>query len=650
MRFLAGAALAALIAASAPLTSAWAQTPPPGPDVTVPADWSRKVEGAVQVLQPPETDMHVAIVQVGAAADAKAAAAAAWRLYRGGESHPFRLLQPTPARNGWDEQAVIAYETSPSEHLAVQAVARRKGQVWTVLIVDGSQATAEKRSGPMGVILQSLRPAGYARETFAGRTAHPLDPARVQALLDFVRTAAEETHTPGVGIALIDHGRIVYEGGVGVREAGKPQPVDAHTRFMVASNTKGMSTLLLARLADEGKLRWDQPVTEVYPAFRLGSEATTKQVLMRHLVCACTGVPRKDYEWIFTTTAKTPTAATFAQLAATEPTSKFGEVFQYNNLMATAAGFIGAHLVYPNLELGAAYDKAMQAKIFDPLGMKDTTFSMATALAGDHASPHGEDVDGKLHVLRQDINYAIAPFRPAGGAWSSPHDMILYVQDELTEGVLPNGQRLVSAQNLLARRARNVPISEDQWYGMGLMEDARWGVQVIHHGGDLSGYHSDWFAIPSAQVGAVILTNADEGVLIRGPFMRRLLELLYDGRPEAAEDVASAAKRTDAARADERKHLILPVAPGDTTSLAAAYVSPDLGRLTVEKAGGVVRIKTAAWSSAVASRHNDDGTVALVTADPEIGGLAFVVGTKDGKRTLTTRDGQHAYVFVEAGS
>ncbi|MBS0362135.1 MAG: hypothetical protein JSR98_12210, partial [Proteobacteria bacterium] len=56
------------------------------------------------------------------------------------------------------------------------------------------------------------------------------------------------------------------------------------------------------------------------------------------------------------------------------------------------------------------------------------------------------------------------------------------------------------------------------------------------------------------------------------------------------------------------------------------------------------------WSSEVASRKNDDGTVSLITFDPEIDGLDFVIGTKDGKRTLTTRDGQHAYVFVEAAS
>ncbi|MBS0362804.1 MAG: beta-lactamase family protein, partial [Proteobacteria bacterium] len=561
LRILAGAALAALLSTSAMAQTSGAQSG--GPTYTLPSDWTKTAKGAVQVLQPPESDTHLVIVEVGAAADARAAAASAWKLYRGGETHAFKLLQAIPARNGWDEQAAISYETSPNEHLAIQAIARRKGQVWTVVILDGSESTAEKRSGPMNVIIQSLRPTGYSRETFAGKAAHPLDPARVQALLDFVKTASDELHVPGVGIALIDHGKVVYEGGVGVREAGKPQAIDAHTRFMIASNTKGMSTLLLARLVDEGKLKWDEPVTQVYPAFRLGSDATTKQVLVRHLVCACTGVPRKDFEWLFTTTAKTPTATTFTQLAATEPTSKFGEVFQYNNLMATAAGYIGAHLVYPDRDLGVAYDQAMQAKIFDPLGMKDTTFSMPQALAADHASPHGEDMDGKLRVLRQDINYAIAPFRPAGGAWSSPHDMILYVQDELTEGVLPDGKRLVSAQNLLARRTRGVPISEDQWYGMGLMEDSTWGVPVIHHGGDLSGYHSDIIAIPGAQVGAVILTNADNGAAMRRPFLRRLMELLYDGRPEAAEDVASTAKRIEAGRAVERKRLVRPAASAD---------------------------------------------------------------------------------------
>jgi CubicO group peptidase (beta-lactamase class C family) len=613
---------------------------------TVPDGWSEQARGSLVELVPPEGDLTLVIADVGSASDARSAVAAAWALYRGKETHAFKLLTPAPARDGWDEQAIVEYETSPAEHVAVAAMALRKGQAWTVGIVEGSAATYEKRAGPFSVILQSLRPAGHARESFAGRTAHRLDPARVSALLDFVRESAATLDVPGVGVALINHGEIVYEGGIGVREAGRPEPIGPHTRFMVASNTKGMATLLLARLVDEGKLGWDDLAAKVYPAFRLGDEATTRQVLVRHLVSAATGLPRKDYEWLFTTTAATPATSTFDQLAATQPTSRFGEVFQYNNLMASAAGYIGAHVAHPGRELGEAFDAAMQEMIFTPLAMNDTTFSTETALAGDHASPHGKDPDGNLRVLGMDINNAVAPSRPAGGAWSSPHDMILYVQNELAEGVLPDGRRFIGSENLLARRVRGAPVGEDQWYGMGLMEDATWGVSVIHHGGDLPGYHSDVFAIPSAQVGAVILTNADRGVFMRGPFMRRILELLYDGEPQAVENIRAFAAQADAQRAAERKRLIIPAAAADVAGLAPAYASADLGTLAIERSGGGVRVRTAAWTSEVASRHNDDGTVSLVTIDPQISGLAFVIGDVGGKPTLTTRDGQHVYEFV----
>lgn len=623
-----------------------------GTTLTLPASWSQHEMGPVLLLNPPETDTHMAIVAVAHASDAKSAVGAAWELYRAGAAHPFKLLTSRPARNGWDEQALVEYEHSPTEHLDIYSIAHRKGSDWTVAIVDGSQSTTEKRDAAISLIVQSLRPAGYSRESFSGKTSHPLDPALVTALLDFVRKSAAELHVPGVGLGLIDHDKIVFEGGVGVRAADKPAPVDAHTLFMIASNTKSMSTLLLAELVDEDKLRWDEPATEAYPGFRLGSNETTHKVLMRHLVCACTGLPRKDYEWLFTTTSKTPASDTFVQLAATEPTSGFGEVFQYNNLMASAAGYIGAHIVHPDRELGAAYDAAMQERIFGPLSMRDTTFSMARALAGDHASPHADDVDGKLRITSQDVNYAIAPFRPAGGAWSSPHDMIRYVRNELTLGVLPNGRRLVSAANLLARRSRGVPTGEDTWYGMGLEEDATWGVSVIHHGGSLVGYQSDLFIIPSAQVGAVILTNADNGEHMTRPFMRRLLEVLYNGRPEAADDVASRAKEIDAKLEELRRRLLVPAAATDVAQLAPAYVSHDLGRLVVEHKGDVVRFRVSTWSGETASRHNDDGTTSFIVIEPGFidpdSMTEFVIENSSRQRSLTTRDGQHVYRFTEA--
>jgi len=360
---------------------------------------------------------------------------------------------------------------------------------------------------------------------------------------------------PGASIALIDRGKIVYEGGFGVRELGKPEKVDENTVFMAASNTKGMTTLLLAELVDEKKLRWDEPVIEAYPAFKLGDADTTKKVLVKNLICACTGVPRQDLEWLFEFKNATPETE-LALLGTMQPTSKFGEVFQYSNMMAAAAGYIGAHLVYPNLELGAAYDKAMQEKIFDPLGMKATTFDYARALAGNHATPHGDDIDGKPTVASMAINYSIVPARPAGAVWTSSADLIRYVQDELALGKLPNGNQLVSAENLLMRRAPQISLGEDANYGMGLIVDHTYGVQVVSHGGSMSGFKSNLYFLPDSGIGAVLLTNSDNGDMLLGPFGRRLLEVIFDGKPEAVAEVSSRAARHKAELAKERERLV----------------------------------------------------------------------------------------------
>jgi len=653
--------IAALVAAQLSAPAFAAASPPPtqpvsvdtpektpsGATFTLAKDWALTPHRNYVVARSVENDTFLVIADIGEAKDASDAAAKAWAMYRPDAHRKVQLVTARPGRNGWDERQVVDYETSPNEKAAIQAIAQRGGSKWEVMILDGKQATVEKRGAALGLMLQSLRPSGYTRETFAGKTAHPFDAARIEALKSFVRTGMQQLGIPGAGVAIVDHGKVVYEGGIGVRELGKPEPVDAHTLFMIASNTKGMSTLLLARLVDEGKLRWDQKVTDVYPTFRLGSADTTSKVLMKDLVCACTGLPRKDFDWIFNTPRTTPATTTFDQLAATEPTSKFGEVFQYNNLMATAAGYIGGHIVHPDMEIGAAYDAAMQSMIFDPLGMNETTFDYARALSGDHASPHAYNIDGKPAVASMDLNYTIVPYRPAGGAWSSSHDVIKYVGDELARGVLPNGKRFVSEKNLLERRKPNVPVGENAFYGMGLMTDSTWGVTVVHHGGSLGGYKSDWIAIPDAQVGAVFLSNSDTGQLMLRPFMRRVLEILYDGKPEAADDVAAQAVRIKAEIAEQRTHLVVPAAPDIAKGLAAHYTNSELGFINVGHDKDGVVFDFGSWTSHVATRKNDDGTVSMFTIDPSLDGFEFVIGSKAGKRTLTVRDGQHEYEYVE---
>ena len=618
---------------------------PSGATLTVPSGWSIVNGQNLVLLGPPETDTHIAIFG-SQAADAKAAVAAAWAAYKPEAKRPLKLITPRPAREGWDERQVFEYETSPNERAVVEAVAMRAGTAWTVVILDGSEPTVEKRSAPIGLIFSSLRPKGYQRESFAGRSPQALDAAHIEQLKEFVQTSMKQLGIPGVSMALADHGKVVFEGGFGVRDLGMPEPVDKDTLFMAASNTKGMTTLLLSELVDEKKLRWDEPVIDVYPSFRLGDADTTKKVLVKNLICACTGLPRQDLEWIFEFKDATP-ESTMALLGTMQPTSKFGEVFQYSNLMAAAAGFIGAHTLYPDMELGAAYDKAMQKKVFDPLGMKSTTFDYARALAGDHASPHGDDVDGKPRVANMAFNYSIVAARPAGGVWTSADDLIRYVQLELALGKLPDGKQLVSPENLLERRAPQISLGEDSFYGMGLMVDRKYGIPLVSHGGSMAGFKTNLYFLPESGIGAVLLTNSDDGGMLLGPFGRRLLEVVFDGKPEAAGNVESAAASYKASLAKERERLVAPADPALVAHLAKSYSSKELGGLDVLSKDGVTTFDFGEWKSAVASRKNDDGTISFITIDPTNDGFEFVVGERAGKRVLIIRDGQHEYVFTE---
>lgn len=626
-------------AAPEKLASDTPRTTAGGATLTAPKEWTITVDGSVMVLLAPDGDSRIGIVEPSAT-EPDAAVAAAWEAVRPGMKRPLRLVTPSPGRDGWDEQRSYSYETSPNERRVVGALALRRGTAWTIYVVDGTHATFEQRGAQVALVRQSLRPKGYTDESFGGKKAHRLDPSRVKQLTDFVEAAMKELSIPGVGLALIDNGEVVFASGFGMRELGKPEKVDADTTFLIASNTKPLTTLLMARLVDEGKLDWDTPVTKVYPAFKLGDAKTTEQVLVKHLLCACTGLPRQDFEWLFEFKQATP-ASVMRTLGGMQPTTKFGELFQYSNLMAAAAGYVGGNALYPDKELGAAYDEAMRTRIFEPLGMKSATFDIARVERGNHARPHGFDVDGKVAVASMDLNHSIAPARPAGAAWTSARDLLRYVQMELARGKLPDGRQLVSEKNLLARRNKQVAIGQTGSYGMGLSMDTKWNVTTLRHGGSMIGYKSDMFMLPEHGVGAVVLTNADTGSILAGTFRRRLLEVLFDGKAEAMESLLSTVKDWKANVAKTRERLVVPADATAASKLAPRYHNPALGAIVVSTANGSTVFDFGEWKSAVASRKNDDGTVSFRTIDPGLGGFEFVVVGN----SLVLRDSQHEYVF-----
>lgn len=611
-----------------------------GNPFTLPKDWRITVKGSMTVISPPEGDTWIAFVDVKANSP-DAARDLAWAAYNPQHKRKLETTQTEPDSKGWSRVTQYSYEVSPNEKRVSAAVASYANDGWTVVIVDAALATLGKRGGQLGLVFETFLPKGGKDESFAGKQPHPLDKDRIAQLTSFVEESMKTLGVPGVSIGLIERGKVVFSGGFGARVLGKPAKPDGDTKYMIASNTKSFTTLMLAKLVDDNKLTWETPVTQAFPGFKIGDADTTSKIQIKHLICACTGMPRQDMEWILEFKDRTP-AQVMKDLGNMQPTTKFGELFQYSNVMAAAAGFVGGHIAFPKLELGKAYDDAMKTLVFAPLGMSSTTFDYKAAQTGNFALPHSQDLDGKTVPGNHALNYSVIPVRPAGAAWSSVNDLLKYVQMELAEGKLANGKSYISKDALFARRTKQVAIGKTGAYGMGLFTSSAHDVNVVHHGGDVFGYHSDMLWFPDLGIGAVVLTNGDMGNVIRDQFLRRMLEVMFDGKPEAAAAVAQARKTFDQDLEKAKTQIAIPADAAEAAKLAGAYTSKELGGLAVVKQGKSVWFDFGEWKSEVGTKKNPDGTISFITITPGLVGVELVAGPKK----LVIRDAQHEYEFT----
>ena len=301
-----------------------------------PKDWSIRVNDQATILTAPEGGSWVALVDVQATGPDEALTAA-WKAYKLDAKWPIKVTYDLSDQDGWSRRRVYEYRTSPNEKRGVAALVSYSGSNWNVVIEDLADAVAEKRGAQVALVFGRLLPKGYSRESFAGKKANTLDQASIAELVRFIESGQKVLGVPGVAFGVVQDGKIVFADGFGTKELGTSEKPDADTLFMVASNTKAMTTLLLAKLVDEHRVSWQTAVTTLLPSFRLGDTATTRSVLVKHLICACTGMPRQDLEWIFEYGNITP-GSSLSLLGSMQPTSKFGELFQYSNLMAAAAG------------------------------------------------------------------------------------------------------------------------------------------------------------------------------------------------------------------------------------------------------------------------------------------------------------------------
>ena len=419
------------------------------------------------------------------------------------------------------------------------------------------------------------------RENLAQRATaalEGLDAEIEQALTDF--------NVPGLGIAIVAGGEVIYARGFGFRNLDKELPMTPDSLFPIGSTTKAMTSTVLGMLADDGLLDWDEPVRRHLPTFTLADESITARITPRDLVTHRSGLPRHDMLW-YNNNDGTRTDL-IERLEHVEFTADLRERFQYNNLMYMTAGHLAGQVA------GASWEDTVRTRLFEPLGMTRSNFSVSTSQQDpDHARPYREN-DDELEEI---------PFRPldligpAGSVNSSVNEMTRWLEFNLSGGQV--GDRQIIDRATLADihspqmttpggSTRKDIISVG--YAMG------WGVSVyrghrrLGHGGGIDGFITSVILFPDDNIGMVAFTNSGSNLadLFNRVAADRILGLepvdwigeALEGRRQGDAIAEEAAKKRDA----ERKTRTSPTHP--TADYAGSYRHPGYGTLTIRERRG----------------------------------------------------------------
>jgi microsomal dipeptidase-like Zn-dependent dipeptidase len=331
-------------------------------------------------------------------------------------------------------------------------------------------------------------------------------------------TVVREYHLPGLALGVIEDGEVTYTRTTGELVSGGGQRVDADTLFKVASNTKAMTTGLLARLVDAGKLRWDDPVVKYLPRFRMSEPWITREMRVRDLLIHNSGLREGAGDLMLWPEPNHFTRADIiAGLQHLKPQHSFRSRYDYDNLMYVVAGEVAAAAG------GASYEELLRREVFGAVGMKRCQvgeFDLASV--GNVAQPHLWEGDRNLAYNRDEARVPAITSAAAGGVRCSLNDMLTWMRMWLDPKLQPPGQDgswLTPEQHrALWTPHTPMPMSDRQkrWnngnfsaYGYGWRLTDVDGVLRVSHTGTLGGMYSAVNLLPEKRSGFVFMINGE---------------------------------------------------------------------------------------------------------------------------------------------
>jgi microsomal dipeptidase-like Zn-dependent dipeptidase/CubicO group peptidase (beta-lactamase class C family) len=481
-----------------------------------------------------------------------------------------------------------------------------------------------------GNLLRVMDAVQAAATAKPAAVASPRDRAggRFDAIVDAV---VAQYRLPGIAVGVIEDGRVTHTITRGELVAGSGRPITDDSVFKIASNSKAMTATVLARLVQQGKLRWDDPVIKYLPDFRLGDEWITRNLMVRDLLVHNSGLPEGGGDLMLWPEPNEFTRADIlAGLAHIKPAYGFRAGYAYDNTLYIVAGEVAA------VAGGASFEHLVQREIFEPLGLRQCRVgAFDRDAAGEVAQPHRRTPDGNVVFNPDPPRVPAIASAAAGGIRCSLGDMLAWARQWLapTPAQL---QWLDARQREEMWKARTpMPISAQRraWdnthtlaYAYGFRLADMHGEWTVSHTGTLSGMYSAMMLLPDRRSGFVLMTNGD-GDAARSVLTEALLvELLAPGkgrsvdalaadlaRKPAPAAVATGSGAADAAAAPPSRQ---PASPESLRARLGVWRDPWLGAVSVCAVDGAVRW-VAAKSPRLRGQVMDVGGRLLLDFDDE---------------------------------
>jgi CubicO group peptidase (beta-lactamase class C family) len=491
----------------------------------------------------------------------------------------------------------------------------------------------------------------------------PLTGDRLTQFEAYITEMLASTTVPGAAVAVVQNGEVVYQQGFGVRQMCGTDPVTSETLMMIGSITKPMTATMAATVVDDGELTWDTPVIELLSEFAVSDPALTERLTVRNAFCACTGLPQRDPEFLFTSATLTPERL-ITSVRDFPLTAPLGEQFQYSNQLFAIGGYAAAAAAEGETDLYDAYVSSMQRRLLHSLGMSRSTFGLDRVFAsGNYAEPHGMDLVGQYHPvpLADDQRYVTA-VAPAGALWSSASEMARYVQMELDRGVAPDGTPIVSQANLEATwepqvtiPAPNNPdvpaefVAMAQGYGLGWAVGEYHGQPLLWHSGATAGFSAQAVLLPGAGLGLVILTNGVGAEFFNYAVQFRLFELVFD-QPATFDPMITAAIAGTAQQRAELQQQLGVIDPVAVAPYLGRYTHDVLGEVDVELGDGTLVLNAGEVRAELWGLHDPaTGETTYLTSDLPLSGVATVTFSEENEvpaMTFTDPTTGEAYLFT----